>query len=267
VGLNRSRLYRARLVALGIVLAGTLVACGDEEESGTTAVPDSVSTTSGASSTSAPVESTTSIPMGANVESLSYLIQGLLRTDQIGNGWVDQGRQIVPPGSNQLRGFLCEEGDAVVAALEGRADPQVSTTFRRDGDVGPTVFESLMWGDRDQVIADFDAVAEGVMACADQTYSTSELGDVTLLVKPDLKYGSKSISYKFGPSAPSTSNPWLEQTTTAVLLDEPNQPVALVVAVGTTTVHDPAGAEVSTIDDAEYQRIVKAAVDRILDGL
>lgn len=267
MGLNRSRVYRARLVALGIVLAGTLVACGDEEESGTTAVPDSVSTTLEASPTFPSVESTTSIPMGANVESLSYLIQGLLRTDQIGNDWVDQGRQIVPPGSNQLTGFLCEEGDAVVAGLEGRADPQVSTTFRRDGDVGLTVFESLMWGDRDQVIADFDAVAEGVMACADQTYSTSELGDVKLSVNPDLKYGSKSISYKFGPSEPSTSNPWLEQTTTAVLLEEPNQPVALVVAVGTSTLHDPSGSEVSTIDDAEYQRIVKAAVDRILDGL
>ena len=267
MGLIRSRVHRARLVVIGLGLIGALVACGDEEESGTTAVPGSVSITSEASSTSSSLESTTSLPMGANVESLSYLIQGLLRTDQIGNGWVDQGRQIVPPGSNQLTGFLCEEGDAVVAGLEGRADPQVSTTFRRDGDVGLTVFEGLMWGDREQVIADSDAVAEGVRACADQTYSTSELGEVELLVDQGPNYGSKSIAYRFGPSEPSTSNPWLEQTTTAVLLEEPNQPVALVVAVGTSTLHDPSGSEVSTIDDAEYQRIVKAAVDRILDGL
>ena len=267
MGLDRSRVHSARLVVLGIVLAGMLIACGDEEESGTTAVSDSVSTTLEASSTSSSVESTTSLPMGANVESLSYLIQGLLRTDQIGNGWVDQGRQIVPPGSNQMTGFLCEEGDAVVAGLEGRADPQVSTTFRRDGDVGLTVFESLMWGDRDQVIADFDAVAEGVRSCADQTYSTSELGEIKLSVDRGPSYGSKSIAYRFAPSVPSTSNPWLEQATTAVLLEEPNQPVALVIAVGATTVHDPSGAEVSTIEDAEYQRIVKAAVDRILEGL
>lgn len=263
----RSRGHRARSTVLAMVLVGTLVACGNEKETETSAVPDSVSATSEASATSEPAEATTTVPMGANIESLSYLIQGLLRTDQIGNGWVDQGRQIVPPGSNQMTGFLCPDGDTMVAKLGGRADPQVSTSFRRTNDVGLTVFESLMWGDRDHVVADFDAVAAGVKACADQTYSTTELGEIKLAVDPDPGYGSKSLDYRFGTVEPSTTDPRLEQRITSVLLEEPDQPVAIVVAVGATTLYDPAGAKTTSLEDAEYKRIVKAAVDRILDGL
>lgn len=258
---------RAGLVALCVVGAAGVAACGDDGDGGSSTVSDALSTTSEASTTTEPVTSTSSVPMGANIESLSYLIQGLLRTDQIGNGWVDQGRQIIPPGSDQMTGFLCEEGDEMVAELEGRADPQVSTSFRRVGDVGLTVFESLMWGDRDQVIPDFETVAQGVAMCAGQTYSTNELGEITLSMDPDPGYGSKSVAYRFGPAEPSTTDPWLEQMVTAVLLEEPSQPVALVIAVGATTLHDPSGSESTALDDAEYQRIVKAAVDRILDGL
>lgn len=258
---------RVRVIALGLALACTVVACGDDEETGTSAVPDSVSNTSEASSTSVPEGSTTTVPMGSNVESLSYLIQGLLRTDQIGNGWVDQGRQIVPPGSDQMTGFLCPEGESAVADLGGRADPQVSTSFRRAGDTGLTVFESLMWGDREQVIADFEAMVAAVKACTDLTYMTTDLGDIKLSVDPDPGLGSQSIAYRFGPPIPLKTNPWMEQAVTAVLLEEPNQPVALVVAVGATTVHDPPESNATTLDDVEYQRIVKTAVDRILDGL
>ncbi len=38
--------------------------------------------------------------MGANIESLSYLIQGLMNTEDIGGEWVDQGIPIVPLDSN-----------------------------------------------------------------------------------------------------------------------------------------------------------------------
>ena len=167
---------RARLVGLVMVAAMLPVACGDDDDS-SSSTTGAVSTTSpgSASSTSQPVASTsepvtsTSVPMGSNVEALSYLIQGLLTTEQIGGDWVDQGRQIIPAGSNQLSGFLCEEGEMAVAALDGRSDPQVSTSFRRPGDVGLTVFETLMWGDRDEVVADFEVFVAAVerFACLD----------------------------------------------------------------------------------------------------
>lgn len=257
---------RLQGVIVALVLGTVGVACGDDGDAADTSVSASTSTTP-AVEPSSTLASSTTVPMGQNLESLSYLIQGLLTTEQIGSGWVDQGRKVIPPGSNQMTGFLCSEGDAMVTKLEGRADPQVSTSFRRAGDVGLTVFESLMWGDRDQVVADFNAVADGVKVCDGETYSTADLGEITLTVDSAPDYGSSSIAYTFGPVTQPTSNPWLEQSVTAVLLDDPEQPVALVIAVGATTVHDPANAKTTTLEAAEYQRIVKAAIDRIKDGL
>ena len=90
---------------------------------------------------------------------------------------------------------------------------------------------------------------------------------MTLAVDQAPELGASAISYRFGPPTPPSDNPWLEQRSTAVLLSDPNESVALVVSVGAVTIHDPAGADVTELDDAEYERIVEAAVGRILDGL
>lgn len=255
---------RALAVVCSVALC-VVASCGGDDDTTVSSAPDSIAGSSEVPTTV--VESTTSVPTGADVESLSYLIQGLLRTEEIGNGWVDQGRQIIPPGSDQLSGFLCAEGESAIAELAGSADPQVSTSFRREGDTGLTVFETLTWGDREQVIADFNAVADAVRACAGQSYTTADLGELSLTVESGLEYGSASISYRFGPPTPPSSNPWIEQRVTAVLLEEPSQPVAIVIGVGSTTLHDSSTSESAVIDDAEFDRIVNAAVDRILGGL
>ena len=205
--------------------------------------------------------------MGTNIESLSYLIQGLMNTEDIGGEWVDQGRQIVPPGSNQLTGYLCEEGEAAVAALEGRFDPQVSTSFRRPNDVGLNVFETLMWGERDQIVEDFETFTNAVELCDGKTYTTTDLGQLTLTIDDDPELGTEMISFRFGPPEGTLPTPWLEQRSTMILLSDPNEPVAIVVGIGASVIHDEPNDGSSDLEQSEYERIAKAAVNRILEGL
>ena len=215
-----------------VVTAGLLGACGDSgESSGSTTVTTAATTTTPGPAT------TTTVPMGSNVESLSYLIQGLLTTEQIGGGWVDQGRTLIPAGSNQLSGFLCPEGEKAVASLAGRLDPQVSTSFRRTNDLGLRVAETLMWGNREEVVAGFSSFVAALSACKG-TYSTTELGEISLGVEEAPKLGTSAVAFRFGPVTPQSANPWLEQQMTAVLLSDPSQPIALVVSVAAITVHD-----------------------------
>ena len=154
-----------------------------------------------------------------------------------------------------------------VAALDGRSDPQVSTSFRRPGDVGLTVFETLMWGDRDEVVADFETLAAAVEGCAGSPYMTSELGEVVLTVDDTPALGTSAITFRFEPAEAGGDNPSLTQQMTMVLLSDPEQSVALVVSVGASTITDPAGAPAATLDEAELSRVTVAAVNRILDGL
>lgn len=130
VSMHRRRVV---LLVLGLSASAMIGACGSGDEAADTTVPATETPTS---------EVPTTEGMGSDVESLSYLIQGLLTTEQIGGGWIDQGRRIVPPGSDQLTGFLCQEGEAVVGALGGRLDPQVSTSYERPDDIGLSVSES-----------------------------------------------------------------------------------------------------------------------------
>lgn len=205
--------------------------------------------------------------MGTKIESLSYLIQGLMNTEDIGGEWVDQGRQIVPPGSNQLTGYLCEEGEAAVAALESRFDPQVSTSFRRPNDIGLSVFETLMWGERDQIVEDFGTFTNAVELCDGKTYTTTDLGQLTLTIDDDPELGTEMISFRFGPPEGTLPTPWLEQRSTMILLSDPNEPVAIVVGIGASVIHDEPNDGSSDLEQSEYERIAKAAVDRILEGL
>lgn len=256
---------------LGCVILGLVsLSCGGD---GSSAASSTTSVDSSAPSTSTIVTTTTTTPappstgMGSNIESLSYLIQVLLTTEEIGGGWIDQGRTIVPPGSDQLTGFLCEEGEAAASSIGGRLDPQVSTVFRRPGDVGLSVAESAMWGGRDTVMADFAALQAAVALCDGLSYRTEELGEVTLRVEAAPELGTASFRFRFGPSTPPSDAPWLEQQVTAVLLSDPGEAVALSLAIGVLRVHDPATLEVTELEPAEYERIVAAAVQRIIDGV
>lgn len=261
---------------LGSVMAVvTLVAACDDSDDGSSSTTGEVPTTSMESSpsmspsvvpTTEPTSST-SVPMGSNVEALSYLIQGLLTTEQIGGGWVDQGRQVIPPGSDQLSGFLCEEGETAVAALGGRIDPQVSTSFSRAGDVGLRVFETLMWGDRDDVTADFETLVNAVTGCAGAPYTSTGLGDLVLSLDEAPALGVSALAFRFGPAEAGGDNPSLSQQTTVVLLSDPEQPVALVLSVGASSIDDPPGTSATELDATEFSRIVEAAVARILEGL
>lgn len=248
----------SRFLMVGVVALVGLSACSDDETDSSTSTTMPITTTTSV---------TTTTSMGSNVESLSYLIQGLINTDEIAGGWIDQGRQVIPPNSDQLSGFLCEEGEAAVAALEGRLDPQVSTSFRRPDDLGLSVFETLMWGDREQLVEDFDVFVNAVKSCDGKTYTTSELGQLTLTVDETPVLGTAGIAFHFGPPDSTVPTPWLEQWSTSVLLSDPNESVALVVGVGASVIHDPPDSASTELDIDEYGRIVKAAVDRILEGL
>jgi hypothetical protein len=276
IPLTRAR--RAGLLMFGLAAGLMIGGCGGDDGGGTattgastivaptTLPPTTVAPTTVAPTTLPPTTAPpTTEPMGSNVESLSYLIQGLLTTEQIGGGWVDQGRRIVPPGSEQLSGFLCAEGETAVAALGGRFDPQVSTTYLRPDDVGLSVSDSLMWGDRDQVTADFESFVAALDACRGTTYTTADLGELTLTVDEAPDLGVAATAFRFGPVAPPTENPWLESQMTAVLLSDPSQPVALVVWVSALSIHDPFDLDVTKLDPAEYARITEAAVNRIVE--
>ena len=254
----------AGLVAVAVVAVG---ACSDDEESSTTTAGPATSTTISTTVPSTTLAPATTTGMGSNVESLSYLIQGLLTTEQIGGGWVDQGRNIIPPGSNQLTGFLCADAEKIIEGFGGALDPQVSASYRRPGDQGLTVFESLMWGNRDDLTAMFAKFADAVRSCAGATYNTDELGQLRLVVDEAPELGVSAISFHFEPASPQTDNPWLAQRLTSVLMSDPNQPVALVVGVGAVNLYSPPDFTSTQLDPAEYLRIVTAAVNRILDGL
>lgn len=250
----------AGLLMFGLATSVMVGACGDDAGNTETSVPATEAPTSDVPTSEVPTDE----GMGSDVESLSYLIQGLLTTDQIGDGWIDQGRRIVPPGSDQLTGYLCEEGETAVGALDGRLDPQVSTSYVRPDDVGLSVSESLMWGEREQVTTDFDSYVTAVGACAG-TYTTTELGELTLTLDEAPDVGFSAFAFRFGPATPPSDTPWIESDTTVVLLSDPSEPVAMVVFVGATVVHDPPDADVTDLDAAEYLRIVETAVSRIVD--
>lgn len=254
------RRFGCVVVAVAVL---ALSACSDDDESPSTTPATTAPPSTAPSTTVAP----TTTGVGSNVESLSYLIQTLLTTEQIGGGWVDQGRNIVPPGSNQLTGFLCPDAETIITGFNGALDPQVSTSFRRPGDVGLSVFESVMWGNRDDLTAMFAKFADAVRSCAGSTYKTDELGELRVVIDEAPEVGVSAFSFHFEPASPQTENPWITQRFTSVLLSDPNEPVALVVGVGTVNLYSPPEFTSTKLDDTEYLRIVTAAVNRIIEGV
>ncbi|MCU0281602.1 MAG: hypothetical protein MUE66_07225, partial [Acidimicrobiia bacterium] len=67
---------------------------------------------------------------------LAGLIQGLLTTEEIGSGWQDQGKMVVPVGAQEEgfgAAFLCPEGVALADPIGAALNELVFTHYRREG--------------------------------------------------------------------------------------------------------------------------------------
>jgi len=200
--------------------------------------------------------------------SLGFLIQGLLTTEEIGGGWVDQGRIVVPPsatGQELGGGVFCPEGQAIAEGIGPALDRQVFTSYRREGSARVT--ESLIPGHRDQLTQNFATWVSAVEACFDrEPWDTPEAGILRMdrLDLPSL--GAESIAYYLGPGADVGDDPWVEwQIMTILVTDlDPSNDNAVVINVEVTIIHDPPYQPAPTLENDELVRIAEVAVGRFL---
>ena len=200
--------------------------------------------------------------------SLGFLIQGLLTTEEIGGGWVDQGRIVVPPsatGQELGGGVFCPEGQAIAEGIGPALDRQVFTSYRREGSARVT--ESLIPGHRDQLTQNFATWVSAVEACFDrEPWDTPEAGILRMdrLDLPSL--GAESIAYYLGPGADVGDDPWVEwQIMTILVTDlDPSNDNAVVINVEVTIIHDPPDQPAPTVENDELVRIAEVAVGRFL---
>ena len=206
------------------------------------------------------------------IGALTGLLAGLLTTEEIGNGWVDQGRAVVPSAAGgQGFGFdlFCPEGSAIAEPIGSGLDRMVLTTYRREG--SPSVTESLLWGHRDQLARDFATGVAALEACFDRDpWEITDLGTVRMhrLDLPAL--GAQSVAYYVGPGTQPGEDPWLEWQILTILVTEldPSNDASVVITLDAATVHnDPSGQAVEMLDHEEIIRIAELAVDRFaFDG-
>jgi hypothetical protein len=279
---NRKRQHvrvtaRAAAVVMATLTLPFVAGCGsDDDTASTTLLPS----TSESTSTTEPV-----VDPSTNVESLSYLMQGLLTTPQIGGGWVDMGRVIVPPSKEPSIGPLCPDGASLAEPIGTTLNAQVHTTFQRISDgqstastdasgqgtnpalVGGTAMETLLWNDRQQVDQAFAALAAATDACIGTQWSDVDMGEVVMNGFDAPTLGTDSFTFGYEPTTPPTSDPWAETKGISILLSDESSPVSIVVTVSITIVHNNPDQEVAELDTAELTRIAQAAVARIMDGL
>jgi hypothetical protein len=198
---------------------------------------------------------------------LDYLLQGLPTTEEAGNGWMDQGRALVPPsatGQGFGGGVLCPEGAALVAQIGSGLDQQVFTSYRRDA--SPRITLSLLWGHRDQLAREFAAGADAVEACfGREPWATGDLGTVRMepLAVPSL--GSRSVAYHLRPETEPTNDPWADFEVVSILVTDldPSNDAAIVITLAVTTVHnDPLGQAAPVLPDEELVRLAQTAVGK-----
>jgi hypothetical protein len=223
--------------------------------------------------------------MASNIESLSYLMQGLLTTPQIGGGWVDMGRVIVPPSTEPTTGPLCPDGQAIAEPIGTTLNAQVHTTYQRvDGTqttapadtsgspanpalAGGTVMETLLWNERQQVDEAFAAMAAATEACIGTEWADPDMGDTVMTSFDAPTLGTSSFTFGYMPVTPPTSDPWAEIQGISILMSDPSSPVSIVITVSNTVVHDNPDQQAAAPDTDELIRIAEAAVARIVDGL
>jgi hypothetical protein len=267
---HRSLLAGLALAGLGAVTAG---ACSDDlNGTGTTL---STTTSESPPTTEAPPDP------ASNVESLSYLMQGLLTTPQIGGGWIDMGRVVVPPSTDRQIGPLCAEGEALAAPIGAALNAQVHTTFSRfsdetaatgtDGAANPNltggmVMETLLWNERAMVDAAFAALVAATNACIGSEWTDPDMGNTLMTSFDAPALGASSFTFGYAPVDPPETDPWAEVAGITALMSDEASPVSLVIAVSMTVVHEP-GVDVEGPDTGELIRIAEAAAARIEAGL
>jgi len=264
-------------LALAAFALPIVVGCGgDGDATSTTQVPSS---TENSPNTTAVVDPAT------NVESLSYLMQGLLTTPQIGGGWVDMGRVVIPPSDESTVGPFCPAGAALAEPIGTMLNAQVHTSYQRmtvdsstattDADstgvnpalLGGTAMETLLWNEREKVDEAFAALAAAVDACVGAQWTDPDMGDTEMTNFDAPSLGSNSFTFGYEPVTPPASDPWAEMQGISILLSDDSSPASIVVTVTITVVHNNPDQQVAEIDTDELTRIAQAAVARIMDGL
>lgn len=246
--------------SVGAVSVLFLAACSNDESS----TSSSASSTTASASTEVP---STTAPGAVNVktdlESLSYLLQRLLTTKEIGNGWIDQGRNLVPPQTENLRaGGLCPAGEKLLAPIGGRFNDLVMATYRKDETPAKGIItEGLTWGPRAEVEADFATLKAANEACYGAAYLTPNNDSQKLdpLNVPSL--GTSSFASHQEPGTAITDNPWAEVDGVMILLSDPSFDVAVVINLTYMTVHEP-GKDAPSPDVAELTRVAKLAIEK-----
>lgn len=210
----------------------------------------------------------------ADPEEIGYLaglIQGLLTAEEIGGGWVDQGRMVIPAGAQDEgfgAAFLCPEGVALANPIGLALDELVYTHYRREG--SPDLREGILWGHEAALTEAFATGTAAVEACFDRApWGTSDMGTLRMhrLDVPGL--GTQSVAYYIGPGTPPAADPWLEMQVLSILVTglDPMNDLAVVVNLVATTIHDPAGTDIEMLDHEELARIAEAAIDKFaFDG-
>jgi hypothetical protein len=202
---------------------------------------------------------------------LAGLIQGLLTTEEIGSGWQDQGKMVVPVGAQEEgfgAAFLCPEGVALADPIGAALNELVFTHYRREG--SPDLREGILLGHEAALTEAFTTGTAAVEACFDrEPWETPDMGALRLhrLDVPGL--GTQSVAYYIGPGTPPAADPWAEMQVLSILITglDPMNDLAVVVNLSVTTIHDPAGAPVEMLDHQELIRIAEAAIDRFaFDG-
>ncbi len=205
----------------------------------------------------------------ADPETLMYywgLLVSLLTTEEIGGGWGDQGRMIVPPsagGQGFGRDVLCPEGQAIYEPIGFGLDQQVFTTYSREG--SPSVGEYLVWGHRDRLTQAFATSVAALEACFDrEPWETEDAGTLRMHALDLPSLGAQSIAYYVGPGTTPGADPWVEWQIVSILVTnlDPANDNSVVISIAVSTIHDPAGAAVEMLDPEEIVRIAEAAIAR-----
>jgi hypothetical protein len=263
-------------LAIAVLALPSVAGCGSDDDSTTTLAPATTEATSSTEPSADPA---------SNIESLSYLMQGLLTTPQIGGGWVDMGRVIVPASREPTTGPLCPDGRAIAEPIGTTLNAQVHTTFQRtDGTrttapadtsgsavnpafAGGMVMETLLWNERLQVDEAFAAMAAATGACIGTEWTDPDMGNIVMTSFDAPTLGTDSFTSGYTPVAPPTSDPWAQIQGISILMSDPSSPVSIVISVSMTVVHNNPDQQVAALDTDELIRIAEAAVARIVDGL
>lgn len=196
------------------------------------------------------------------------LLDRLLTTEDLGSGWVDQGRIVVPAGMTLRTGadLLCTDGQASADPLGTRLDPMVMTRYRRGAPPDQAfVTETLVSGAASQIAQDYATWVAALDACAGlDPWQVPEAGSVTIDRLEDPQLATQSVLYAITAGDPTSGSPSIDTHVLIVLVQQGE--TGTVLEVSTTNTHDQTGQAAVPVDDAELERIAEAAVTKLLES-